>query len=206
MTAALLNAAKMAHVKLNECRIGQVGLGAAGLAVSKMLMHYLKKPVLGADVSEDALERLEKEGGQPSQLGEIMSSCDVVIATTGVPGLIRPEMVRQGQIILALSNPHPEIDPETAKASGAAFAADGKSVNNILGFPGIFRGAVDADVPRITCEMLLAAAHTIAESASPGELVPSPLEREVHHKVARTVVRVALDQGLNRDELIGYFD
>jgi malate dehydrogenase (oxaloacetate-decarboxylating) len=206
VTAALLNAAKMANVELAKCNIGQIGLGAAGLAVSKMFMHFLKKSVLGADISEDALKRLEAEGGQPSQLEEIMTSCDVVIATTGVPGLIRPEMVRQGQIILALSNPIPEIDPETAKVSGAAFAADGKSVNNILGFPGIFRGAVDADVPRITCEMLLAAAHTIAESASPGELVPHPLEKEMHQKVARAVARVALEQGLNRDDLTGYFD
>ncbi|MDH4217451.1 MAG: hypothetical protein OEY18_07015 [Candidatus Aminicenantes bacterium] len=89
---------------------------------------------------------------------------------------------------------------------GHLLAADGKSVNTILGFPGIFRGAVDANVRQITCEILLAAAHTIAESASPGELVPSPLDREVHQKVTRAVAQVALDQGLNRDDLTSYFD
>jgi len=88
---------------------------------------------------------------------------------------------------------------------GYLLAAVGKSMNNILGFPGIFRGAVDANVRQITCEMLLAAAHTIAESASPDELVPSSLDREVHQKVARAVARVALDQGLNRDDLTCYF-
>jgi malate dehydrogenase (oxaloacetate-decarboxylating) len=89
-----------------------------------------------------------------------------VIATTGAANLIKPEMVRKGQIILALSNPNPEIDPEVTMEHGAAFAADGKSVNNVLGFPGIFRGAVDANAPRITHEMLLAAAHVIAEMAN----------------------------------------
>ncbi len=67
-----------------------------------------------------------------------MANCDIVIATTGVPGLIKPEMVRKGQIILALSNPRPEIEPEVAMKCGAAYAADGKSVNNVLGFPGHF--------------------------------------------------------------------
>ena len=71
-------------------------------------------------------------------------------------------MVRKGQIILALSNPHPEIEPDVALRNGAAFAADGKLVNNVLGFPGIFRGAVDTWSPRISDEMLLAAAQAIA--------------------------------------------
>jgi malate dehydrogenase (oxaloacetate-decarboxylating) len=135
-----------------------------------------------------------------------MAKADVVIATTGVPGLIKREMVRKGQIILALSNPNPEIEPETARAAGAAFAADGKSVNNVLGFPGIFRGAVDADVPRITREMLIAAAETIAGFAPPGDIVPYPLDKDLHKAVARAVARVALDKGLNRDDLTGYFD
>ena len=135
-----------------------------------------------------------------------MAGCDVVIATTGVPGLIKEAMVRRGQIILALSNPNPEIEPERALAAGAAFAADGKSVNNVLGFPGIFRGAVDANVPRITREMLIAAAETIAAFAKPGEIVPDPLDKALHKAVARAVARVALAQGLNRDDLTGYFD
>ena len=135
-----------------------------------------------------------------------MAGCDVIIATTGAPGLIEERLVRRGQIILALSNPTPEIEPERALAAGAAFAADGKSVNNVLGFPGIFRGAVDANVPRITREMLIAAAETIAAFANPGEIVPNPLDKALHKAVARAVARVALAQGLNRDDLTGYFD
>jgi malate dehydrogenase (oxaloacetate-decarboxylating) len=206
VTAALLNAAKIAGVDLARSKIGVIGLGAAGFALSRMLMVYFGAPVLGADIAPDALERLRREGGTPSDLQNIMASADVVIATTGAPGLIKKEMVRKGQIILALSNPVPEIEPETAMAAGAAFAADGKSVNNVLGFPGIFRGAVDANVPRITRGMLIAAAETIAEFAPPGDIVPNPLDKDLHKKVARAVARIAIEQGLNRDDLTGYFD
>jgi malate dehydrogenase (oxaloacetate-decarboxylating) len=206
VTAALLNAAKATGVKLARCRMGVVGLGAAGLALAKMLMFRFGNPVLGADIAPDALDRLKAAGGLPSDLKAVMAGCDVVIATTGVPGLIKKETVRKGQIILALSNPNPEIDPETALEAGAAFAADGKSVNNVLGFPGIFRGAVDANVPRITREMLIAAAEAIAAFARPGEIVPNPLDKALHRSVARAVARVALEQKLNRDDLTGYFD
>ncbi len=203
-TAALTTACKYAGVDPRRQTIGQIGLGAAGLATAKMLMRLTGNPVLGADLSESALKRLEQAGGQPSTLEEIMEHADVVIATTGVAGLIRPEMVRPGQIILALSNPAPEIPPDVALEAGAAFAADGQSVNNVLGFPGILRGAVDARVPYISHEMYLAAAHTIAELTPEGELVPNPLDKEVHRAVAAAVARTARRQGLARVEFIPY--
>ncbi|HEK86573.1 MAG: NAD-dependent malic enzyme [Candidatus Saccharicenans sp.] len=206
VTAALMNISKEACHNLRKCRIGVIGLGAAGFALSKMLMFYLQNPVYGADINPEANNRLKIAGGIVSSLNEIMATCDVVVATTGVPGLIKKEMVRKGQIILALSNPNPEIEPEVAKEAGAAFAADGKVINNILGFPGIFRGAVDANVPRITREMLLAAAKAIADYAPAGEIVPNPLDKGLHRQVARAVARVALEQKLNRDDLSGYFD
>ncbi len=206
VTATLLNAAKATGRDLAGSSIGVIGLGAAGLALAKMLMFRFGHPVLGADIVPEAVERLTKAGGIASDLKGVMAGCDVVIATTGAPGLIKEGLVRKGQIILALSNPSPEIEPERALAAGAAFAADGKSVNNVLGFPGIFRGAVDANVPRITREMLTAAADAIAAFAAPGEIVPNPLDKALHRTVARAVARVALAQGLNRDDLTGYFD
>jgi len=206
VTATLLNAAKATGRDLSQSSIGVIGLGAAGMGLARMLMFRFGHPVLGADIAPDALDRLKAAGGVPSDLKGIMAGCDVVIATTGVPGLIKDNMVRKGQIILALSNPNPEIEPERALAAGAVYAADGKSVNNVLGFPGIFRGAVDADVPRITREMLIAAAEAIAAFAKPGEVVPDPLDKALHRAVARAVARVALARGLNRDDLTGYFD
>jgi len=206
VTAVLMNISREVSCDLKKCRIGVIGLGAAGLALSRMLMFFLEKPIYGADINPEARERLKKESGIVSDLKEIMSTCEVVIATTGVPGLIKKEMVRPGQIILALSNPNPEIEPELAREAGAVFAADGKVINNLLGFPGIFRGAVDANVPRITREMLLAAARAIADYAPAGDIVPNPLDKGLHRQVAKAVARIAMEQKLNRDDLTGYFD
>ena len=120
-----------------------------------------------------------------------MKRADIVISCTGVRGLIKPEMVRRGQIILALSNPEPEIEPEAALAQGATYAADGKSVNNVLGFPGIFRGALDARARVISEAMLVAASRQISAMAGDGKLVPDPLDRRVHDAVAQAVKEAA---------------
>jgi malate dehydrogenase (oxaloacetate-decarboxylating) len=110
-------------------------------------------------------------------------------------------MVREGQVILALTNPDPEIAPDQARAAGAAFAADGRSVNNVLGYPGIFRGALAAGARMITSEMKLAAARVIADMAPDDELVPDPLEQKVHDAVARAVCEAADRSGVSRPEL-----
>ena len=203
-TAALMVATHRAGVDIAKEKIGQIGLGAAGNAIGKMLMQLTGNPVLGADLNEGAIARFVRDGGVRSDLREIMSECDIVIATTGAPNLIKPEMVRKGQVILALSNPNPEIDPDVALAHGAAFAADGKSVNNVLGFPGIFRGAVDSNAPRITHEMLIAAMEVLVRMTPAGELMPNPLDKKVHHEVARAVAETAMKQGIARAEYVPY--
>lgn len=205
-TAALITATRRVGKNLEDLKIGQIGLGAAGLATTRMLMDLTGKPVYGADLSAEALSRLVSFGGIASDLKGIMSECDVVVATTGASGLIKPEMVRKGQIILALSNPNPEIDPDTALRAGAVFAADGKSVNNVLGFPGIFRGAVDANASTITREMLVAAAFTIAEMTKSGDLVPDPLDKAVHQAVAKAVASKAFEQGVARADYVPYIE
>jgi malate dehydrogenase (oxaloacetate-decarboxylating) len=202
--AALTVAANRTDVNINKAVIGQIGLGAAGNAIGQMLMRLTGNPVLGADLSDEAVDRFTQAGGRRSNLKEIMSTCDIVIATTGVPNLIKPEMVRKGQIILALSNPNAEIDPEVALTYGAAFAADGKSVNNLLGFPGIFRGAVDANAPRITHEMLMSAVDVLVRMTPLGELMPNPLDKKVHLEVARAVARTAMNQGIARADFVQY--
>jgi malate dehydrogenase (oxaloacetate-decarboxylating) len=205
-TAALKTASRLTGFPLEKAVIGQIGLGAAGNAIGKMLMKLTGNPVLGADLSEDALTRFAQAGGVRSNLREIMAQADIVVATTGAPNLIKPEWVRKGQIILSLSNPNPEITPEAALAAGAAFAADGKSVNNVLGFPGILRGAVDTYARRISHEMYLAAAEAIAKLTPPDELVPNPLDKEVHQAVASAVARTAIQQGLARVTDITYLE
>lgn len=204
--AALTNACRQTGIDLKTAQIGQIGLGAAGNAIGKMLMRITGNSVLGADLSQEALARFARIGGTPTNIERLMTESKIVISTTGVPNLIKPEMIQPGQIILALSNPRPEIEPEVALEAGAAFAADGKSVNNVLGFPGILRGVVDANAPRISEEMLVAAAQTIADQAQPGELVPNPLDKKVHQAVARAVAQKALEQGLARADFIPYVD
>jgi malate dehydrogenase (oxaloacetate-decarboxylating) len=106
--------------------------------------------------------------------------------------------VRAGQVILALSNPEPEITPQAALAAGAAYAADGTSVNNILGFPGLLRGALETRARRYTPSMFVAAGLAIAAAAAPGELVPDPLDRRVHLAVTLAVARAAVEAGIAR--------
>jgi len=190
--ASVISACQQTDILLTEAVVGQIGLGAAGLAISRMLMKYGVKEMRGIDRNEVARQRLADHGGTViDSLEELMATCDIIVATTGVAGLIKPEMVRKGQIILALSNPNAEITPEDALAAGAAFAADGRLVNNILGFPGIFRGALNAHAKEITYPMLIAAALAIVDSTKPGDLVPHPLDPNVHLNVAAAVERVA---------------
>jgi malate dehydrogenase (oxaloacetate-decarboxylating) len=164
-----------------------------------MLQGASERPVLGFDPGTDAQARLRKLGGEVvASQAELLARADVVVAVSGRAGLIRPEDVRRGQGILALTNPHPEIAPEAALAAGAAFAADGRSVNNLLGFPGILRAALDTRARRITREMYIAAARTIASLAGPNELVPNPLRRDVHRAVARAVALAAEECGVAR--------
>lgn len=193
--ASVLSACRATGVDPKEAVIGQIGLGAAGLAICRMLMAYGVDNVYGIDRQQEALDRLISYGGQTlSSLEEIMATCDIVVATTGVAGLIKPSMVRPGQIILALSNPNPEITPEDALAAGAAYAADGRLVNNAIGFPGIFRGALDAGASEITYPMLVAAAQAIFNHTKPGDLIPNPLDPSVHQVVARAVELAAQEQ------------
>jgi malate dehydrogenase (oxaloacetate-decarboxylating) len=147
--------------------------------------------VIGVDPGADARERLERLGGRSASLEDAAAEADILIATTGVVGLITAEMIHEGQIVLALSNPIPEITPEAALEAGAAFAADGRSVNNALAFPGLFKAALDVGAPAITSAMKIAAAEAISALAPRGELVPSPFEPSVHERVIAAVTEAA---------------
>ncbi len=190
---ALLTAAYRVGRTLNDSVIGHIGLGAAGLGIAQLLIKNGARRVIGTDLRDTAVKRLENLGGHGcNSLDELMQEADIVIATTGVKDLIKPEQVRSGQIIFALSNPESEIEPSAALARGAAFATDGRSVNNALGFPALFRGALDARAKRFTDDMYLAAAHTLAELAPPNELLPQVLDKSVHATVAAAVRDAAL--------------
>lgn len=189
--AALLSARERVGLRLRSAVVGQIGLGAAGIGIGRLLHFRGVESLLGTDPNREAVQRFEALGGVASDQATIMAESDVVIATTGVRGLIDPGSVRPGQVILALTNPDPEITPAAAREAGAAFAADGRAVNNVLGFPGLFRGALDAGATRFTRKMLVAAAETLARLSPEGQLVPDPLDRGVHRKVAEAVAGAA---------------
>ncbi|MDI1483668.1 malic enzyme-like NAD(P)-binding protein [Polyangium sp. y55x31] len=194
--AALLNACKMTGVSLEKARVGQIGLGAAGSAIARLMMAHGARDVLVTDRSEEAMAWLKSLGAHPVDLPTLMREADIVIAATGRPGLIDPKWIRPGQVIFPLSNPDPEIEPVDALAAGAAFCTDGRSINNALAFPGLFRGALAIESRAITPEMRIAAARAIASCAEKGEVVPSPLLPHVHEAVCEAVVEAARAQGL----------
>ena len=194
--AAVLVACRHAGLTLQDEVVGQIGLGAAGFGIAALLVDAGARRVLGSDPNPLSHERAKGKGIEITDMETVMREADVVVATTGRSGLIDPAMVREGQVILALTNPYPEIDPDEAVEAGAAFAADGTSVNNVLGYPGIFRGALLSGAREINLPMKLAAAEKIASLATGSELVPEALDSRVHEQVADAVRDAAVESGV----------
>lgn len=194
--AALLNIAKYTFINLRDSSVGIIGLGAAGSGIQKLLSAYGIKKIYGTDLNPHMKELFAARGGIPTDLQGIMDNAKIVIATTGCPKLITPDMVKKGQIILALSNPDPEIEPEVALRAGALYAADGKAINNALAFPGLFKGALLANARTINARMKIAAAHAIANHTLHGDLVPNILNIKVHEEVAKAVEEEAYKSGV----------
>jgi malate dehydrogenase (oxaloacetate-decarboxylating) len=199
--AAALAACVQAGVEFSTASIGQIGLGAAGIGIAGMMVAGGARRVVAFDPDEHSHQRARERGIEIGSFEEALDA-DVVVATTGIPGLIKPEQVRDGQIVFALSNPDPEITPTEALEAGAAYAADGAAVNNVLGFPGIFRGALGAGAGEISVGMKLAAARAIAALTKESELVPDALDPEVHDRVTTAVTDAAREEGLGRPDRV----
>jgi malate dehydrogenase (oxaloacetate-decarboxylating) len=185
--AALLNATRQTGASLHTLTVCVVGLGAAGLGIVRLLQAHGVRQLLGNDLRKEAMARLAQWHGQGRTLDKILAHADVVICTTGAQRLLSPEHIRAGQIVFALSNPDPEIDPAAAIAAGAAVAADGKSINTVLCFPGLFDAVLRTRARAITDAMLVAAARALASAAPAGQLLPDPLDLTVHERVSRAV-------------------
>lgn len=205
--AGLINATKLTGRELKDCRITVVGAGAAGTAIIKLLHHYAQpeilaidsKGIVSADRSDLNAEKREllsitNPRNTSGSLQDALQGTDIFIGVSK-PGLLTPEMVHsmaKDPIIFALANPTPEIMPDVAKAAGAAVVATGRSdfanqVNNALAFPGIFRGALDNNVSKITDAHKVAAAETIAalvESPSADQIIPSVFDDRLVPQIA----------------------
>ncbi len=194
--AAVINACKHTDISVKRSRIGIIGLGVSGNSIAKLLMRFTGNAVWGTTKSETSARMFYKLGGKLSTVMEIMNECEIVIAVTGKGDVIKREMVRKGQIILALSQPRPEIEPELALQAGAKVAIDSRAINNLLSCPGIWRGTFDATANRINYDMYLAAATAIAESTTEDEILPTSLDPGLHTNVAHAVARAALETGI----------
>jgi len=212
--AALINALKISSKKAGDLSVVMNGAGAAGWAIARYLLAYGVRNVVLCD-RRGALYRGRKDGMNPVKhdiaektnldnekgaLPEVIRGKDVFIGVSDA-GLVSKDMVRSmapDSIVFAMANPIPEIWPHEAAEAGAAAATDGRHLNNALGFPGIFRGALDARASDINEEMKLAASHTLAGLAPEGELVPDFMDRAVHRAVADAVAGAARSSGVAR--------
>jgi malate dehydrogenase (oxaloacetate-decarboxylating) len=199
--AAFINACGRASLDPMKVKVGQIGLGTAGGSIARLLMRYTENPVWGDDIHPEAMNQHVAEGGIILSLAEIMASCDVIIANTGHGRVIKPSLVREGQVIIALSEPEPEIETYDATLAGAALAADGKSVHKAVVFPGMLLGAMWVRARTINDEMRVAAALSLASQAEEGDLVPAPLTDGVHAKVAAAVTAAAISSGVAQNEV-----
>lgn len=187
--AGVLSACARAGIDLHALAVAQIGLGAAGLGIAELLLAYGVQALVAADPDPASLARLR--AARAVSLDEAMATADIVVATTDIPGLIPAALVRPGQMIIAMSSRGPEIEPDDALAAGARFGIDSTQINNLLAFPGLFKGAVEAGAERIDIPMKLAAAAAIAARATTVELLPDPLDRKLHRAVADAVAAAA---------------
>ena len=189
---AVLAALKIVGRNMKDMVVGQIGLGAAGYTILELMIQLGPKAAVAYDPSAEALARASALGARFCETPErVMAAADIVVAATGQPGLIDPAWVRKGQIVFALTNPNPEIRPDAALAAGAAIASEGAAINNVLAYPGLMRGAIDAHAVRFTASMKIAAARALAEHASTDDLLPSPFHKSLHVDVAKAVAKAA---------------
>ncbi len=229
--AALMNAVRIVGKRKEDLRVVISGAGAAGIACSRIILDWGvrrlilcdSKGIVWADRPEintykQEIARRAEADGRHGGLAEALEGADVFLGVSA-PGLVSAAMVRtmaRDAIVFAMANPDPEIMPEEALAGGARVVATGRSdfpnqINNVLAFPGIFRGALDVRATHINEQMKLAAAGAIAgcvttAEIAAGKIVPSPLEREVGRQVAVATGIAATETGvarlrLTRDEL-----
>jgi len=222
-SAALINALEIADKKIEDVKIVINGAGAAGCAIGRMFLKLGAKNLIFVDrcgaicegcpetfvsSEHEKLAVASNPNGEKGTLSDVIKGADVFLGVSK-PGLLTSDMVRtmnEKAIIFAMANPTPEIMPDVAKEAGALIVGTGRSdypnqINNLLAFPGIFRGVLDSRARDINDDMKAAAAHALADLAkadgiSENRILPDPFDKRVVPAVAKAVAKTATDNGL----------
>jgi malate dehydrogenase (oxaloacetate-decarboxylating) len=224
VAAGLINALKVVNKRMEDTRVVINGAGAAGIAITKLLANMdfsdiilcdskgaiYKRRTNGMNFMKESIAEITNKSHVKGPLGEVIKGADVFVGVS-VADALSPEMVRsmnREAIVFAMANPIPEIMPEAAKAAGAAVVGTGRSdmpnqVNNVLAFPGIFKGALQVRASEINEEMKLAAVYAIAniikrEELSNDYVIPHVFDRRVIEAVANAVADAAIKTGVAR--------
>ncbi|MCQ2456217.1 MAG: NADP-dependent malic enzyme [Clostridia bacterium] len=220
--AGIINSLKFTGKKMEDCRVVVNGAGAAGIAITKLLLRFGFPDVVvcdrfgiicegdgGLNSAHEAISKVTNRERIRGTLADAMKGADIFVGVSA-PGIVSADMIRsmnEKAIVFAMANPTPEIMPDEAKAAGAAVVGTGRSdfpnqINNVMAFPGIFRGALDVRAREINEEMKLAAAYAIAGALPEDEfredrIVPDTLDPEVFRRVSEAVREAAIRTGVN---------
>lgn len=223
VSAALINASKLTGKAISECKAVINGSGAAGIAIAKLLMTLGLKDVILCDrtgaiydgrenlnASKAEIARVTNKSKTKGTLADAVKGCDIFIGVSA-PGVLTADMIKtmnENPVVLAMANPVPEIMPDEAKAAGAKIVGTGRSdfpnqINNVVAFPGIFRGALDVRASAITENMKIAAAYAIASLVDNKDLnedyiLPYAFDERIKDTVARAVADAAVKDGVAR--------
>lgn len=225
--AGLMNALRITDKSLSDIKVVLNGAGAAGIAIVKLLYSYGVRNMImcdskgaiyegrpyGMNPTKDFVAEWTNKDKKEGKLSDVIEGADVFIGVS-VANALSQDMVKsmnEDSIIFAMANPNPEITPDDAKAAGAKVVGTGRSdfpnqINNVLAFPGIFRGALDVEATHINEKMKQAAVSAIADLIQPDELspdycIPAPFDRRVAPSVARNVAKAAMESGVSRVEV-----
>lgn len=219
--SGLMNALKIVNKKVEDLKIIVNGAGSAGTAITKLLLSYGAKNIIVCDIAGalnrnstysnpyfTELSNITNPNNESGLLCDVIKNADVFIGVSA-PNIVSKEMVtsmNSDSILFAMANPTPEIFPDDAKNAGAKVIGTGRSdfpnqINNVLAFPGIFRGALDVRATEINEEMKIAAAHAIADSVSdeelnPNYIIPKAFNLDVQKRVAQAVKDAAIKSGV----------
>ena len=223
VSAALINATKIINKNLSDCKAVINGAGAAGTAIAKLLMTLGLKDVILCDRTgaiyegreklndaKQAIAKVTNRGMKKGSLADVVKDTDIFIGVSA-PGVLTQDMIKtmhKDPIVLAMANPTPEIMPDEAKAAGAKIVGTGRSdfpnqINNVVAFPGIFRGTLDVRASAITENMKIAAAYAIASLVDDDKLnedyiLPYAFDKRIKNTVANAVADAAIKDGVAR--------